>query len=364
MSEEVILTEEQRKIVLDLWNSRQNDPPSLLTLIQAAFPDRDIDGRSKEGRAVKDFLATRKLKARGQHEYKPKQKIELTEEHQEFVRNHIALMSPKEIACIIFENPDITPLHQETRTVVEYAEALGEEQETFQPNSETPMSNYKPPKTFDKTMYRINKYVLDGIDKNKIHPKQKRDINALIGYLHVFRFNHQINTYDNTVDRELFESSFVRYTYDKCDLTQEEVDEYIVLATEVVIASNIQRRISRLSELMDGAADDTEGRRLSMGLVSAINDAQTEYNQCVNRQQKLLSDLKEKRSDRLKKQIKENASILNLVQMWKEEESRKKLIQLAELRKKTVKEEVQKLSTIDEVKARILGLTEDEVLEG
>ena len=74
-----------------------------------------------------------------------------------------------------------------------------------------------------------------------------------------------------------------------------------------------------------------------MSLVEAINTAQTEYNQCVNRQQKLLSDLKQKRSDRLSKQIKENASILNLVQMWKAEESRKKLIKIAETRKRLLK---------------------------
>ena len=79
---------------------------------------------------------------------------------------------------------------------------------------------------------------------------------------------------------------------------------------------------------------------------------------------KLLNDLKEKRSDRLKNQIKENASIINLVQMWKEEESRKKLIKLAELRKQVVKEEVKNISSMDEVKARILGISEDEILEG
>jgi hypothetical protein len=50
--------------------------------------------------------------------------------------------------------------------------------------------------------------------------------------------------------------------------------------------------------------------------------------------------------------------------MWKEEESRKKLIKLAELRKKAVKDEIQKLSSMDEVKARIMGLGEDEVLNG
>ena len=50
--------------------------------------------------------------------------------------------------------------------------------------------------------------------------------------------------------------------------------------------------------------------------------------------------------------------------MWKEEESRKKLIALAELRKKGVKKEIQKLSSMDEVKARIMGISEDEVLNG
>jgi hypothetical protein len=50
--------------------------------------------------------------------------------------------------------------------------------------------------------------------------------------------------------------------------------------------------------------------------------------------------------------------------MWKEEESREKLILLAEKRKKVIKKEIEKLSTIDEVKARIMGITEDEILNG
>ena len=145
-------------------------------------------------------------------------------------------------------------------------------------------------------------------------------------------------------------------------MTQEEVDQYIVLSAEVVIASNIQIRVERLQELLDQAAEETEGKRMAMSLVESINTAQTEYNQCVNRQNKLLESLKEKRSDKLKKQLQENASILNLVEMWKEEESRKQLIQLTELRKKTLKDEIEKLSGMDEVKARIMGLTDDEAL--
>ena len=155
MAEEIILTEEQEKIIVDMWNSRPDDPPSLLTLIKEAFPGRNLDGRSKEGRAVKKFLATRKLKARGQHEYKPKRKIQLTEEQKEFINNNITYMTPKEIAITIFQDQTITQTHQETRTVVEYVNTLGPSQETYQDNSEIPMADYKPPGTFDKTLYRL-----------------------------------------------------------------------------------------------------------------------------------------------------------------------------------------------------------------
>ena len=212
-------------------------------------------------------------------------------------------------------------------------------------------------------LWRINKYIFDKIDKNKIDAKIRRNINCAIGYINVFRFTHQINNYTTETSRELFESSFIRYTYDKPDLTAEEVDQYIVMSAEVVIAANIQRRVERLQVLLDNAAQDSEGRRISMSLVESINTAQGEYHQSIARQHKLLGDLKEKRSDRLKNELKTNASILNLVQLWKEEESRKKMLYLAESRKRVVKEEVENLSSMDEMKSKILGLNEGDIFE-
>jgi hypothetical protein len=147
-------------------------------------------------------------------------------------------------------------------------------------------------------------------------------------------------------------------------LTEEEVDQYIVLATEVVISSSIQANVVRLQGLLDDIADDTEGRRISMSLVESISSARTEYNQCVTRQQKLLNDLKIKRSERISKQVKENASILNLVEVWKDEESRIKMIKLANMRKQIVEKEIENLSTMDEIKCRIFGLSKEEGLNG
>ena len=169
----------------------------------------------------------------------------------------------------------------------------------------------------------------------------------MINYINTYRFCYQINTYVTETDRELFESSFIRYSHNKPDLTQEEVDQYIVLSAEVVIASNIQRRVERLQTLLDQNAEDTEGRRMAMSLVEAINTAQTEYNQCVNRQTKLLNELKEKRSQRMSKQMQQSASILNLVELWKDEESRNKMIKIADLRRQNISSEIERLGSMD-----------------
>lgn len=48
--------------------------------------------------------------------------------------------------------------------------------------------------------------------------------------------------------------------------------------------------------------------------------------------------------------------------MWKSEESRQKMIKLADLRKEAVAEEIVNLSSMDEIKARIMGISKDEVL--
>jgi hypothetical protein len=364
MSEEVlILTEEQQLKLLQEWNSRPNNPPSLIELVKIAFDRDDLDGRSKEGKAVKLFLASRQIVPKKSHEYQAKGLIELTIEQKEFISNNCITMTGLEIARLLFKNDTLTNLCQETRSVLEYMKNIPTNikfNNTENENAAT--EGYRPPRSEERMIAKVNKYVLDGIDKNKLTHKHKKEINSLIGYMNTHRFIHQINIYDNEPDRELFESSFVRYTYDKSDLTQEEVDQYIVLCTEVVISSSIQQTINVLQNQIELSMQ--EDGKIPMTLVEASSTARKEYNDCVNRQQKLNNDLKVKRSDRLSKQVKETASIINLVQMWKEEESRSKLLKMADLRKKTIEKEIDRLSSMDEIKCKILGISKDEILNG
>jgi hypothetical protein len=358
-----ILTEEQQLKLLSEWNNRPSNPPSLSELVKLAFSREDLDGRSKEGKAVKQFLASRQIKPKKSHEYEAKGLISLNDEQKEYISNNCATMTGIEMAKVLFKNDALTNLSQETRSVLEYMKSLPTNIKYNNiENENASTEDYKPPRSEERMIAKINKYVLDGIDKTKITHGQKREINACIGYMNTHRFIHQINLYDNEADRELFESSFIRYTYNKADLTQEEVDQYIVLCTEVLISSKIQETINVLQNQIDIAISD-DGK-IPMALVEASNTARKEYNDCVNRQQKLNNDLKIKRSERLSKQTKDTASIINLVQMWKEEESRAKLLKMAEMRKKIVEKEIDRLSSMEELKCKILGISKDEVLNG
>ena len=367
-SKNIELNEDQQLAILKEWNERKDNPPYIGELIELVFSDipEDLkDGRSKYGRAVKKFLAEKSLTAKVTSKHYPKEKIELTEDQKEFISNNCSAMKPMEMTRLLFEDDKISALDLRYKVVSEFINTIPNQVIYSDSNEDVPAEGgYAPPKSESRAVVRVNKYVHNGIDKEKITAKIKRNLSTLIAYMHTFRFLHQIGTYSVETDRELFESSFVRYTWDKSDLSQEEVDQYIVLSAEVVIASNIQRRVERLQTLLDQNAEDTEGRRMAMSLVEAINTAQTEYNQCVNRQTKLLNELKEKRSQRLSKVLQESASILNLVELWKDEESRNKMIKIAEIRKKNVSSEIERLGSMEDIKSRIMGISEEEVLNG
>ena len=355
------LTTEQEKQVLEFWNRTPDNPPSLKDITKEIF-GAEYDGRSEQGKAIKTALLKFNLKAKGAHEIPSKTSvIKLSDEHQAFIVNNIANMGSLEIAKIIFANPSLTNLNAETRAVNEFVKTLDTKVVYNQKgNEDIPMGNYEPPNTLDKVLKRANKYVNGAIDKEKLTSKQKKGLEMLINYLHTFRFIRQMNTYDSDEDRNSCEDAFIRYTYDKPDLTQEEIDQYIELSNQVVRSIKIQRRSEGMQAQLEVLTSSNTDPKISMAWVEAIGKAGTEYDQCLKRCNDLLDDLKEKRSKRLSKQIQENASILNLVQAWRFEENRVKLAKIGEREQEKVKNEAERLMNMSEVRSLILGLNRDD----
>jgi hypothetical protein len=128
-------------------------------------------------------------------------------------------------------------------------------------------------------------------------------------------------------------------------------------------AFKAQRRHEILQDQLENlTGSGEENIRISMSLVEAIGKASKEYDDCVKHQENLLDSLKEDRSKRLSKQISDNASILNLVGLWKMEETRVQMLKMAELEQKSVADEVERLSTMDDIRSKILGLSKEEAM--
>src|SRR5581483_6292583 len=195
----------------------------------------DLDGRDAEGRAVKKALAKRSLRAKPAQEYETKSdKIELSEAHKIYITNNAKTMNALDMARIIFANPTLTYLNSETRAVNEYLKTL-DPKVIYAPENinDIPDEPYKPPKTLEQVIKRVNQYIAFP-EKDKCNAVQKKCMDVLISYLHTFRFLQQMNTYESETDRKLCEDSFIRGVYDKPDLEQEEVNQYIEYANQVV----------------------------------------------------------------------------------------------------------------------------------
>ncbi len=363
------LSPDQEQQMLDFWNEkiRANEPPpSLKEITDHLFPGNNLDGRSAEGRAIKRSLSRHNLKAKTTTEYQ-KNEYDLTEEDKSYIENHYQVSGVLDISRTLFNDVTMTNLHGKARAVAAYIKNLDQEL-VFKDRTqveEVPDGDYEAPETFPATVKRANLYLNSILDKDKLTPTQKKGIESLRKYLKTYRFIKQINVYQSQTDRRSFEDAFIRYTYDKPTLSEEEIDQYIVLANEVVLAFKAQQRSEKLQQMLDNiTGSNPENAKIAMSLVEAIGKAQTELNLSIKRQGDLLDDLTEKRSDKLTKRIQENASILNILEAFKNEESRRNWMKLAEIEQREVKEEVEKIESMSEMKARYLGFSKEEILNG
>jgi len=355
-NEPIELTDLQKQNIIKAWRESPIDkPPSLKDLINIAFPHSDYDGRSLQGKAVKSFLAN--------HDIKPKTNVHnkigeyiLTLAEKEFIENNIQFKRPIEIVRDLF-SLDLTPLSKEFRAVKKHIDTLNYKPESPEKIEfdleESKKDKYTPPSTYTEALRFVNKYTHESLSKADISEREKAGIYKLIEYLHSPIFVSTASTCKNEA-RELFVSEFIRATYDKSDLTSLELNSYINLCFQYVIGINIRAQIETLNERLNEVTEDSGGK-ISMTLTEALTSKTKEYNDCLNRQKAYTKDLNGSRAERMKNQISANASVLSLVEFWKDEKKRKRAIHLANLKKNAVKNCIEEIATMDSVKAEMFG---------
>lgn len=351
--EKIELTQEHKDFIDDNHKRISN----LNELTCAVFMGEGLDGRTKEGRAVRAYMAKKDYKY--QTTKKPLvPKILLSKDNKEFILSHAdGTMKAFDIAKLLFPDKDVTPLSKETIVVAEFLKKNMPDQ--ISPRDTAVGENYKPAKSFEDILKLVNIATNQELDSAKMQMQVKKGIEALMKFLNSPRLILTVGNYTNKKDRELFEAEFIRATWDKPDLTSDELNLYINVCIDYINLMNIQKAIDKLNQMFEECEDQ---RDMTVRLAELLKTKSEEYNQCEKRMESLITRLNGDRAKRVQNKQNQNASILNLVQMFQEEEERKVMVKIAEMQKELISEEANNLESMPDWKARVLGLRKGDVI--
>lgn len=347
------LTDEQKEKILSIW--RKNPKTSLKELTNRLFPGENLDGRSLQGKAITKHLSTLNIKPKTT-KFEARTPIEFNDHQIEFMRNNYPDMSPHDITRVLF--PDlkiVTPLIFEYKNVVSYIKNIIEPSMNM---AEHPKWNlegcFKPPRTITEALSKINQYTTSKLDRKALSAKEKEGAEALIVSLAAPRFVQTVNKYETEDEKEMFIASFVTSTYDKPDLTSDEINLYINLCADYVYQNNIQSLLTSLNRRLTEINDDPEGK-ISMSLTDAIKQTQKDYNDCLGRQEKLIKALNGSRGDRLKNKKDDSKSLKALIEWYRDEKNRKVIADLENKRREARAGVIQQIDSMDAMFAEIWG---------
>lgn len=349
-----ILSDIEKLSIDDAWNQGVD---TLKEIIKLTFKG-ELDGRSKQGMAVKEYLASQNKKAVPGQVYQPKKnELSLTEEQKEFIANNAASMKPLEITKTIFNNAELCPLNNEFKIVNAYYKSL--DPGVRQDVSDEDLKEYSPPKQEAQAVARVNKYVKDGIKVGQLDSRQREYMTRLIKFMHTHRFLQEIIILKKNSERETFESAFVRFTWDKPDLTEEEIDLYLNYCSDAVRYARMKEEEIELKEFKDQMM--AEDGKIPMAIVESLNKLRSDIDEVGKKQEKTLHSLNGKRSDRLEKIREDNSSILSVIEAFRVEEKRKRFIDVIEARKVSVEKEADRLADMDDLIFDLFGASKSEL---
>ena len=342
------LTDEQKELTLDMFN----EDPNIINITKKVFEDDSLDGRSKEGRAVSKFLAKNGLKA--QTTKRPKSDdVTLSEDQVEkILEMEVEGFNTSQIADVLF-NKEVKRLSNEWRAV---NDILGQDREA---PADGPSATYASPQAISRIIKKINDSTGYGLEENKMSRNQRTCCDRLRINLSNSRFVAIVNNYINSRDKELFEQEFIRLTWDKPDLTPDELNLYMNVCKEIINLELITSHLQKLNDMFESADDQDE---MSIRLAEIIKAKSSEYHQCETRIENLTKKLQGDRGARLASKQKDTASFLSIVQLFQEEEERQNMVRIVEMQKQVIKKEAQKLEGMAAWKARVLGIGIEDVL--
>ena len=354
---EYILKPEEKERSLQLFEELDGD---LSGVTKKLFNDENEKGSTVRGRALRKYWIEEGLS----YKTKVKKRVVkhfLTDDEKSFVRQHYCPEVTKlEVGQLLWPKDSKSKGFPETDKFIALCEYITKEfPAAINMRDDAAGEKYTPPRILSTAIKRLNKVASTEFEGEKLNLRDRKCIEKLITYLNAPRFVQVIGSYVTRQSRELFESEYIRSTWDKPDLTSDELNLYVNVCMDYVNIKEIEQQKQKLNLMFD----DTEGQNdLTMRLTEMLKTKAEEYNQCINRIDKMLAKLNGERAKRVANQQQRNASVISLVQLFQDEEERKLMIKMADMQKQAVRKEADEVEKMSDWRARVLGVSKEDAI--
>lgn len=350
------LTQEQKDKIL----ARHKDIGDLNLLTALVWGDPLLDGRTKQGQAVKKFLVEHEIGYGTTKKVKRGDIPPLTPEQEKFILSEAKHNSNVlSITRLVYNDENLKKLSKEWRQVHMLISSAEPESIEDTPDGDVAIGAFNAPKDTVRLVNLVNGALGTTIQSDKISGKYKAYFDRLAINLGNSRFKRIINTYQSKKDRELFVDEFVRLTFEKPDLTPDELNLYLQIVRDGISLEHLEEKINKMNALFMEIEDAKE---LKVSFSENLKAAVDEKNQVTKRIADTTKKLQGDRGERLKNQGSSDVSFIHIVQLAQEETERKNMIRLAELQRAAISEEANRLETLDSFVCRIMGVSKEEVI--
>lgn len=353
------LTEDQKDKVKVAWYNKKIR--SIKKIIEFVWEESTEDTAilKTRGILVKNYLID-ELQVEVSTRTEVKEAFELNETQKEYVVSNANRSKPIQMAAILF--PDVQGkigFSKEYKAVKDYYDSL--DPAIKAPEEGLDGSKYGAPKSDTQTISRVNRYTDQNLVMDKLSQKHKDCLAKTSQYCRLPRFMYEMNKLRSKEERELMESDYIKYIWDKPDLMQEDLDMYCTVASWLIDIQRMKSELEMMQRYAEDQMDESDGK-MNLALTQAIKELRTEIRQKESERNKTLEKLNGARKERMNKGKTGTMSLGSFVEIFREKEKRDKYILLAEKRKEKLKEELRDISTMDAAKFEIWGLSPEEVL--
>lgn len=351
-----VLTDAQKKVIDD--NYMKIDLQALTRLV---FNNQALTRRNVECKSIKIYLAA---KGKGVTPDRVRS-LELTQANKDYIRMSFGDSSPVEMARVLWNNDSLMPSSREVQVVANFCRTLDP---NYRRDEEMAEGDYQPPKSITQLIYKVNKFAIQSrengrpvYEQGKLSNQDEKQLRYLDMYMTIPLFLSEANKFTRKTDRELYEANFIAHMWNKPEMMTEDVFQYIALCSEIVKKGSIERMAQRLEDRINATLDTDE--HFKMAEIELLNSVREKANVSMKKIADLQKTLVDDRAKRDSERIQASASMHNLVDAWKKQDERRKLIQASEkLKKLELKDEVDRLSTMDAIKAEFFGLSAEDIL--